>query len=142
LRSGKVIPLKRMVDEALTMAKFQPEHVLVCNRHLDEGISLRNGRDVDYAQARATHLRDEVGVTWLESSDSSYLLYTSGTTARPKGIQRDTGGYAVALAASMRYVFGGEPGQTIFTAADIGWVFRHDQMAASGGGSWKNTASP
>ncbi len=125
LRGGKVVPLKRMVDEALSIAEFQPEHVLVCNRHLDEGISLRTGRDVDYAQARATHLRDEVGVTWLESSDASYLLYTSGTTARPKGIQRDTGGYAVALAASMRYVFGGEPGQTIFTAADIGWAVGH-----------------
>jgi propionyl-CoA synthetase len=125
LRGGKLIPLKRMVDEALSIAKFQPEHVLVCNRHLDEGISLRTGRDVDYAQARAIHLRDEVGVTWLESSDSSNLLYTSGTTARPKGIQRDTGGYAVALAASMRYVFGGEPGQTIFTAADIGWAVGH-----------------
>jgi propionyl-CoA synthetase len=125
LRGGKVIPLKRMVDEALLISKFQPEHVLVCHRHIDENVSLHPGRDVDYAQAREKHLRDEVGVTWLESGDSSYLLYTSGTTARPKGIQRDTGGYAVALAASMRYVFAGEPGQTIFTAADIGWAVGH-----------------
>jgi propionyl-CoA synthetase len=83
------------------------------------------GRDLDYAEAREKHLRAEVGVTWLESGDPSYLLYTSGTTASPKGIQRDTGGYTVALAASMRYVFAGEAGQTIFTAADIGWAVGH-----------------
>jgi propionyl-CoA synthetase len=125
LRGGKMIPLKRMVDEAISMAKFQPEHVLVCNRHIDEGMSLKAGRDLDYAEVRERHLQDEVGATWLESGDPSNLLYTSGTTATPKGIQRDTGGYAVALAASMRYVFGGEAGQTMFTAADIGWAVGH-----------------
>jgi propionyl-CoA synthetase len=125
LRGGKMIPLKRMVDEAISMASFQPEHVLVCDRHIDEGTSHIAGRDLDYAQAREKHLHEEVEVTWLESGDPSYLLYTSGTTARPKGIQRDTGGYTVALAASMRYVFAGEPGQTIFTAADIGWAVGH-----------------
>ena len=93
-----------MVDEALSISTFQPEHVLLCNRHIDQGISILPGRDIDYGEAREKHLREEVGVTWLESGESSYLLYTSGTTARPKGIQRDTGGYAVALAASMRYV--------------------------------------
>ena len=125
LRGGKVIPLKRMVDEALLIAKFQPEHVLVCHRHIDEGIPMKAGRDLDYAEAREKHLRDEIGAVWLESGEPSYLLYTSGTTAIPKGIQRDTGGYAVALAASMRYVFAGEPGSSIFTAADIGWAVGH-----------------
>jgi propionyl-CoA synthetase len=125
LRGGKIVPLKRMVDEALLISKFRPEHVLVCDRHIDEGIRLYPGRDIDYAQAREKHLRDEIEVTWLESGESSYLLYTSGTTARPKGIQRDTAGYAVALAASMRYVFAGKPGETIFTAADIGWAVGH-----------------
>ncbi len=71
------------------------------------------------------HLNVEVEPVWLESGDPSYLLYTSGTTATPKGIQRDTGGYAVAMAASMRHVFAGEPGQTMFTAADIGWAVGH-----------------
>src|ERR1700732_3649380 len=65
LRGGKVIPLKRIVDGALLISKFQPEHVLVCHRHIDENVSLHPGRDVDYAQAREKHLRDEVGVTWL-----------------------------------------------------------------------------
>ena len=125
MRGGKIIPLKRMVDEALSMSKFQPEHVLVCHRHIDEGIPMKPGRDLDYAEAREKHLRDEIGAVWLESGEPSYLLYTSGTTAIPKGIQRDTGGYAVALAASMRYVFAGEPGSSIFTAADIGWAVGH-----------------
>ncbi len=125
LRGGKVVPLKRMVDEAISLASFQPEHVLVCHRHIDEGMTVRPGRDIDYAQAREKHLHVEVEPVWLESGDPSYLLYTSGTTATPKGIQRDTGGYAVAMAASMRHVFAGEPGQTMFTAADIGWAVGH-----------------
>jgi propionyl-CoA synthetase len=125
VRGGKIIPLKRMVDEALSLSKFQPEHVLVCHRHIDEGIQMKADRDLDYAEAREKHLRDEVGPVWLESGEPSYLLYTSGTTAIPKGIQRDTAGYAVALAASMRYVFAGEPGSSIFTAADIGWAVGH-----------------
>jgi propionyl-CoA synthetase len=125
LRGGKAIPLKRMVDEALSMATFQPEHVLVCNRHIESELPMEKGRDLDYAEAREKHLGEEVRVTWLEAGDPSYLLYTSGTTAMPKGIQRDTGGYAVAMAASMRHVFAGQPGQTMFTAADIGWAVGH-----------------
>jgi propionyl-CoA synthetase len=125
LRGGKLIPLKRLVDEAISISKHKPEHVLVCNRHIDDGAHLIEGRDLDYAEAREKYLHSEIAVTWLESGDPSYLLYTSGTTAMPKGIQRDTGGYAVAMAASMRYVFAGEPGATIFTAADIGWAVGH-----------------
>ena len=94
LRGGKMVPLKRMVDEAISISKFQPEHVLVCNRHIDEGMSIQAGRDLDYGQAREKHLREEVGVTWLESGEPSYLLYTSGTTAHTErafsGIRADT----------------------------------------------------
>jgi propionyl-CoA synthetase len=125
LRGGKVIPLKRLVDEAISMAKCQPEHVLVCNRQIETGVLTIAGRDLDYAELREEHLREEVPAVWLESGDPSYLLYTSGTTARPKGIQRDTGGHAVAMAASMQHVFAGEPGQTMFTAADLGWAVGH-----------------
>jgi propionyl-CoA synthetase len=67
-------------------------------------------------------------VTWLESSEPSYILYTSGTTGKPKGAQRDTGGYAVALAASMKYIYGARPGETLFTTSDIGWVVGHSYI--------------
>jgi propionyl-CoA synthetase len=121
-----------MVDEAISMARFQPEHVLVCSQRIETGVPTTPKRDLDYAELRERHLLDEP--VCLESGDPTCLLYTSGTTAKPKGIQRDTGGSGVALAASMRYVFAGEPGQTMFTAADIGWAVGHSygQYSASG----------
>ena len=67
-------------------------------------------------------------VTWLDSADISYILYTSGTTGKPKGVQRDVGGYAVALAASMETIFCGKPGETYFATSDIGWVVGHSYI--------------
>lgn len=94
LRGGKVVPLKQLADEAVALTKLPPNHVLVCNRGLDPKISWTEGRDVDYATLRQAHEKEAVPVEWLDSTESSYLLYTSGTTAKPKGVQRDTGGYA------------------------------------------------
>ena len=91
-RMGKLIALKPLVDEAIKLAKTPPRKVILCNRGLDKGMMLIAGRDADYAELRAQHMDDRVAVTWLESSEPSYILYTSGTTGKPKGVQRDTGG--------------------------------------------------
>jgi propionyl-CoA synthetase len=125
LRGGKVIPLKRLADDAIGLAKLPPKRVLVCDRGLDPDMPWAEGRDYNYSILRADHRYEKVPVQWLDATDSSYLLYTSGTTAKPKGIQRDVGGYAVALATSMKYLFAGEPGQVMFTAADVGWAVGH-----------------
>jgi len=128
MRGGRVIPYKGLVDEAMSLAKCPPEHVLLVNRGLVEDISWTEGRDVDYAAARRAVGQVSVDVEWLESNEPSYILYTSGTTGKPKGIQRDTGGYAVALASSMKYIYSGKPGDTIFTTSDIGWVVGHSYI--------------
>jgi propionyl-CoA synthetase len=124
LRGGKIIPLKQMVNEAVALAKLPPASVLVCNRGVSQFDS-DAARDLDYTSLRSEVSGDPVPPVWLDSGDTSYLLYTSGTTAQPKGIQRDTGGYAVALAMTMRYLFAGQPGETMFTAADVGWAVGH-----------------
>ncbi|MEK9867022.1 MAG: propionate--CoA ligase [Betaproteobacteria bacterium] len=128
MRGGRVIPYKGLVDEAMSLAKRPPEHVVLVNRGLVEDISWTEGRDVDYARARSAVGQVSVDVEWLESNEPSYILYTSGTTGKPKGIQRDTGGYAVALASSMKYIYSGNPGDTIFTTSDIGWVVGHSYI--------------
>ncbi len=128
LRSGKAVHYKPLVDEAIRLAEFPPEHVVIVDRGLDPQIARVPGRDHDYAALRAQHMDAQVPCAWLESSEPSYILYTSGTTGKPKGVQRDTGGYAVALAASMRDIFAVAPGETMFTTSDIGWVVGHSYI--------------
>ena len=128
LRAGKVIPYKHLVDESIRLAGSPPGKVLIVNRKLDPGMAWVAERDVDYESLRARHAGANVPVTWLESNEASYILYTSGTTGRPKGVQRDVGGYAVALAASMKHVYCGNAGETMFTTSDIGWVVGHSYI--------------
>jgi len=128
MRGGKAVPYKHLVDESLRLAKFPPEKVLMVDRGLDKEMQLVAGRDVDYASLRAQHMNAQVPVTWLESNEPSYILYTSGTTGKPKGVQRDVGGYATALAASMKHIYMGNPGETMFTTSDIGWVVGHSYI--------------
>jgi propionyl-CoA synthetase len=128
MRMGRMIALKPLVDESIRQAQSPPRHVLLVDRGLDKSMTRVAGRDVDYAEARERHAGARVPVTWLESNEPSYILYTSGTTGKPKGVQRDTGGYAVALAASMRHVFCSKPGEVFFCTSDIGWVVGHSYI--------------
>ncbi|MGY4828820.1 propionate--CoA ligase [Sphaerotilaceae bacterium SBD11-9] len=126
-RSGKVVAYKPLLDEALRICEHKPGQVLLVDRGLAP-MSLVEGRDHDYATLREKHLKAQVPCTWVDATHPSYTLYTSGTTGKPKGVQRDTGGYAVALAASMKHIFQGRPGETFFCASDIGWVVGHSYI--------------
>jgi len=128
MRGGKAIHYKPLVDEAMRLARNPPSAVIIVDRGIDTAMSRTAGRDFDYATLRAAHLEASVPCEWLESSEPSYILYTSGTTGKPKGVQRDTGGYAVALASSMRRIFCVDPGETMFTTSDIGWVVGHSYI--------------
>jgi propionyl-CoA synthetase len=128
MRGGKAVPYKHLVDEAMRLAKHPPRSVIIVDRGLDHDMARVAGRDHDYATLRAAHLDAQVPCEWMESSEASYILYTSGTTGKPKGVQRDTGGYAVALASSMRTIFCVGPGETMFTTSDIGWVVGHSYI--------------
>jgi len=127
-RMGKRVPYKPLVDESIRLAKHPPQKVLILNRGLDPAMPSVAGRDVDWQTLAREHAGASVPCAWLESNEPSYILYTSGTTGMPKGVQRDVGGYAVALAASMKHIFQGYAGETMFTTSDIGWVVGHSYI--------------
>ncbi|HEY8068312.1 MAG TPA: propionate--CoA ligase [Burkholderiales bacterium] len=127
-RMGKVIPYKPLVDESIRLSKFPPARVLIFNRGLDPHMPMIAGRDVDWKDLEGKFKDAKTDCVWLESSEPSYILYTSGTTGKPKGVQRDVGGHAVAMASSMQHIFCGGPGETMFTTSDIGWAVGHSYI--------------
>ena len=126
-RGGKALAYKPLLDEAIRLSSHKPEAVLLVDRQLAP-MQLVAGRDLRWADLRAKYMSAQVPCEWLDSTAISYTIYTSGTTGKPKGVQRDTGGYAVALAASMKHIFDGCAGETYFSTSDIGWVVGHSYI--------------
>jgi propionyl-CoA synthetase len=126
-RGGKVTAYKPLLDEAIRLSRHKPDSVLLVDRGLAP-MEKVPGRDSDWKTLLAQQEGVQVECRWLAATDVSYTIYTSGTTGQPKGVQRDVGGYAVALAASMKHIFLGEPGETYFSTSDIGWVVGHSYI--------------
>jgi propionyl-CoA synthetase len=126
---GRIVAYKPLLDGAIDLAAHKPDACLVLQRPQREA-ALKPGRDYDWAQtfdaAKAAGKR--APCVTLAATDPLYILYTSGTTGVPKGVVRDIGGYMVALKWSMENLYGVKPGETFWTASDIGWVVGHSYI--------------
>jgi len=121
----KIIPYKPYVDEAIKQANHKPEHVIIYDRGLDVEIPHKS-YDIDYKSLVSQS--KSIPPVSVESTHPLYILYTSGTTGKPKGIIRDTGGYATALKYSMKHIYGVNEGDVYWAASDVGWVVGHSYI--------------
>ena len=124
IEGRRIIEYKPMVDEALRIASHEPVSTIVLQR--PQAQAQMGDRDIDWHEAMSTS--QHIAPVTVRATDPLYILYTSGTTGRPKGIVRDNGGHAVALAWSMRHVYDIGPGDVWWAASDVGWVVGHSYI--------------
>jgi len=125
IEPGRVIAYKPMLDEAISLADNSVKHCVILQRE-QQPCELTPGRDLDWDEAMAGAAPADC--TPVAATDPLYILYTSGTTGRPKGIVRDNGGHMVALKWSMKNVYNVEPGEVYWAASDVGWVVGHSYI--------------
>lgn len=121
----KVIPYKPLLDEAIELSDHKPRNCVIFQRP-QISASLKEGRDVEWQAAAAE--AQPVDCVPVLGTDPLYILYTSGTTGIPKGVVRDNGGHAVAMAWSMKHIYNMQPGEVFWSASDVGWVVGHSYI--------------
>ncbi len=127
IEPGRVVQYKPLLDTALDLSRHKPKACLMFQRP-QAAAAMTPGRDHDWAESVARAAGQRVAPVECQATDPLYILYTSGTTGVPKGVVRDIGGYLVALAWSMENIYGLKPGETFWTASDIGWVVGHSYI--------------
>ena len=129
LEPGRVVKYKPLLDDAIRLAKAKPQACIILQRPEAEA-ELIAGRDHDWKTLRDAALNYAKGAACVPvaATDPLYILYTSGTTGRPKGVVRDNGGHMVALKWSMKNLYGIDPGEVWWTASDVGWVVGHSYI--------------
>ena len=129
IEPNRVVPYKPLLDAAIQMAEAKPTGCLILQRPQLHG-EMVEGRDFDWAERRAAAAAEGRGVDCapMGATDPLYVLYTSGTTGKPKGVVRDTGGHMVALRWTMENLYGLKTGDVFWTASDVGWVVGHSYI--------------